>query len=74
MQAGMSQVGDQRASGRSPVPSRPRYGTFVPSWPVCWRLGSFSLVGSAVRIEPLAVMARPAGLYDGELTGKGYVN
>ena len=32
------------------------------------------LAGSAVRIERLAVMARPAGLYGGEITGKGYVN
>lgn len=32
------------------------------------------LAGSAVRIEPLAVMVRPAGLYGGEITGKGYVN
>ncbi len=30
--------------------------------------------GSAGRIEPLLVMARPAGLDDGEITGKGYVN
>ena len=29
------------------------------------------LAGSAVRIERLAVMARPADLYGGEITGKG---
>ena len=32
------------------------------------------LAGSAVRIERLTVMERPAGLYGGEITGKGYVN
>lgn len=32
------------------------------------------LAGSAVRIERLAVTARPAGQYGGEITGKGYVN
>ena len=32
------------------------------------------LAGSPVRIERLAVMARPAGLYGGEITGKGYVD
>ena len=34
----------------------------------------FLVAGSAVRIERLAVMARPGGLYGGEITGKGYVN
>ena len=32
------------------------------------------LAGSAVRIERLVVMVRPAGRYGGEVTGKGYVN
>ena len=32
------------------------------------------LTGSAVRIDRLAVVAAPAGLYGGEITGKGYVN
>jgi feruloyl-CoA synthase len=31
-------------------------------------------VGSAFRIERLLVMARPAGLDEGEITDKGYVN
>jgi feruloyl-CoA synthase len=33
-----------------------------------------STVGSAARIERLAVLARPAGLDAGELTDKGYIN
>ena len=31
-------------------------------------------VGSSARVERLVVLARPAGLDDGEITDKGYVN
>ncbi len=36
--------------------------------------GHNATAGSAARIERLLVMARPAGLDDGEITDKGYVN
>jgi hypothetical protein len=63
-------MGDLHASGASPVLFE-ALRDFRPLLAgVLARRLSF-LVGSAVRIERLAVMARPAGLYGGEITGKG---